>query len=40
VKKSPLGERTATTVGSLIYFNRPEAELLENWQGFGAMIDK
>lgn len=22
-----------------IYFNRPEAELLENWQGFGAMIE-
>jgi len=22
-----------------IYFNRPEAELLENWQGFGAMLE-
>jgi len=22
-----------------IYFNRPEAELLENWQGFGKMIE-
>jgi glyoxylase-like metal-dependent hydrolase (beta-lactamase superfamily II) len=24
---------------SRIYFNRPEAELLENWQGFGAMLE-
>ncbi|MFH1154742.1 MAG: MBL fold metallo-hydrolase [Pseudomonadota bacterium] len=27
--------KTPTTC---IYFNRPEAELLENWKGFGAML--
>ena len=23
-----------------IYFNRPDAEILENWQGFGSMMDQ
>lgn len=27
------------TPATRIYFNRPEAELLENWQGFGAMLE-
>lgn len=27
------------TPTSRIYFNRPEAEILENWQGFGTMLD-
>ena len=27
---------TATT---RVYFNRPEAEIIENWQGFGPMLD-
>lgn len=26
------------TQATRIYFNRPEAELLENWQGFGKMV--
>lgn len=28
--------KTSTTI---IYFNRPEAALLENWQGFAAMLE-
>jgi glyoxylase-like metal-dependent hydrolase (beta-lactamase superfamily II) len=27
------------TPSTRVYFNRPEAELLENWQGFGRMLD-